>query len=327
MVEVVLRVAFEWVVVAAGAADARAEEGLRHRVRQVGLLGLALLAEVVDEVADGRCLAGGTARGEHVAGERIPRTVRGDLRTEPRVEAADALRAAHVVVALLAVLEQVGELQCPVVNKARTAEQLVGELGALGGGSVLGERGGNFSRRQRAGQVEVEAAGEGRVVAGRRGREAERLELLEDRVINGVLPRGEVGGPNLVGVRHRERDDLDEALEVDTHRGLACAQRGRNAGGRDLHGGLVVGEELREPGNVALAAIGVGGAGGDRNLVAGLQRAGDGGERELRDARLVRGRAGSAGDNPVAEQGVFAGAGGEPRAALVRFGGERLREQ
>ena len=104
-------------IVALGAADARAEERLRDRGDHFGALRLALLADGDDEVTDGRFLGRVAVGGQHVAGQFVPRPIGGHLLAQPVVEGAHALGAAHVVVALLAVLQQIAQLQRPVIDE------------------------------------------------------------------------------------------------------------------------------------------------------------------------------------------------------------------
>src|SRR5439155_3615453 len=103
VVIVVLRVLFQRMVVAPGAADADAEERLRDGADDFGPGALALFTHIDDVISDGRVVGGRPLRGQHGAGDLVPRAVGGDLLAQPLVEGTDALDAAHVVVALLAV--------------------------------------------------------------------------------------------------------------------------------------------------------------------------------------------------------------------------------
>jgi hypothetical protein len=58
-----------------------------------------------------------------------------------------------------------------------------------------------------------------------------------------------------------EGDDGDLSLEVGPDGCLTAAERFRQPVGSNADGGLVVGEELAEPGDVADATVGVVGAG------------------------------------------------------------------
>ena len=87
-------------------------------------------------------------RGQHVLRQFIPGTIGGNLCSQPGVHLAHLLGAAHIVVALFAILQQIAKLQGPEVDELRAFEQLVDQLCALVGILIaekrLGFGGGGF---------------------------------------------------------------------------------------------------------------------------------------------------------------------------------------
>ena len=132
MVEIVLGVFLQRMVVASGTTDARAHEGLRDGIRRFALRG-TLLADQIHVVANFRVLDGIAARCQDVAHQGVPGSVGGHLIPQPSVEGADILCTADVMIAFLPVLEQIRELECPVIGKLGALEQGVGQSSPLAG--------------------------------------------------------------------------------------------------------------------------------------------------------------------------------------------------
>ena len=115
-----------------GAAIANDIWGLQRDSGMAGLvaarvpaLRLPVLADRHDVVAHPRILGGRADRGQDVAGDPVPRPIGGNLLADPLVHGPHALRPADVVVALLAVLEQVAQDLRPVVHELRPVEELI----------------------------------------------------------------------------------------------------------------------------------------------------------------------------------------------------------
>ena len=81
-----MRVPFERMVVAAGAADACSQKRLGHRLRYFGLFDFVKFTNGHDVVPDRRVVRGLPLRHQHVASEFVPRAIRHDLLPQPLVE-------------------------------------------------------------------------------------------------------------------------------------------------------------------------------------------------------------------------------------------------
>ena len=326
VIEIILRVALERMIVAAGATDACAEKGLRHRVGQLGI-DVPFFADGGDEVADLRCVHGVAGGGEEVAREFVPRAVDGDLRAQPRVKRAHALRAAHVVVALPAILEEVAELQRPEIHELGTLEQRLDEARAFVGIFVGEERANFLGRGQRADGVEGGAAQKRGVVRELRGRDAQCGELVEDVLIEGVVAAREGLGRDFIGERQRDGHDLDLFLKMHAHRGLALAFALDDSLGRHARDGLVVRVKLREPRHVAHTAIGVMRAHEQALTVAEAERVIAGQNLKARGVGFAGGGSGRTRANPLGERAVITRVRGETLAAFVRNAREGFEQQ
>ena len=113
MVIVVLGVFLERMVVAAGTADPHPEKGLSGGVGRLRFDRL-LLADRDDPPS--HCRRGIAGR-EQVARQLIPGTVGRHLTAEPSVERSHPLHPTNIVIPLLPVLEEIGELERPEVGE------------------------------------------------------------------------------------------------------------------------------------------------------------------------------------------------------------------
>ena len=165
VIEIVLRVFLERMIMAARAADAGAEERLRDGIGRFALLHVSFLAQVVDEISNLRMFRHAPARGKNIARQGIPWLVASHPSAQPRVKRTHAFHPAHIVIALLPILQQVRQLERPVIHELRRGEQPLHQLRTLVLGRVR-EKGANLSgTRQRASDIQRRAAQEGGVIA------------------------------------------------------------------------------------------------------------------------------------------------------------------
>jgi hypothetical protein len=318
---VVLRVAFERVVVALRALDPDAEEGVGRRLGEV-------LGPAVDEViAAGRLLAERPPGRQHVADDLVPGPIRAHLLAEPVRERADPFPAAPVAVALQAVLHQLAPGRRPRIDVCLALQEPIDQGRALRGARVGLEGEDGVGVGERAGQVEGDAAEERPVVAARRRRQPHRAQHLHDVVVDPVRPLREQGRIDLLVVRRRDDVDGDLPLEAGHDR------RGTGAEGRhlavlvDAGEALLVRLEQGEPGHVAAqpAAVDREDLEGARPLrpIRGRRRLDD----DRRDLRLGLRRARRPGGDPGQERLVFRRADREPVPPLVRHDQQRLGQE
>jgi hypothetical protein len=80
-------------------------------------------------------------------------------------------------------------------------------------------------------------------------------QLREDRLVDRILPRGELLRRHRGRVRHGEADDFHLPLKVNTHGRFAMAESLYMTVWLHRRDALVIGKELREPGDVAHPAV------------------------------------------------------------------------
>ena len=295
MVVVVLGVFLERMVVAAGTADPHPEERLRRGVGRLRFDRL-LLADRDDPPP--YCWRGIAGR-EHVARQVIPRPVDRHLAAQPGVERPHPLHPADIVIPLLPVLEEIGELERPEVGELRSFKQPFHQQRPLVGGSV-GKKGPHLlCIRQRADEVEHQAPQERGVVAIIRRGNMEGLQLLHHMVVDDIAARGKPLRRHLLRKRARDHDGVDEAGIGDDDRHLAMLLPAHNTLGRDRRIGGVVGMKTGQRRHLLLGAVAPGGpdhklphfAGGKNDL---LRR-----DTDSHDAPLVGDRAWRPGGDPI----------------------------
>ena len=190
-----------------------------------------------------------------------------------RAGAAAARARQHVVELRLVVAGEVAELGGPPGGVAGRREQLVDLLGALVGRLVGQELRRFVGRRQRAGQVEADAAQELGVGAALRGDDAQLAELVDDQLVD--LRRRRDAGillADLVGDRADGRNRHD-AVVVEGHDvRVARVAGGDHAVLVDRGDRLVVGGEAAERRDVFARAVGPVGDDLQLQLLAGLGR-------------------------------------------------------
>ena len=200
---VLLTPAFEGMVVALCAAHANAKEELRN-VLQLLFGGLYLVVP-----SDGWVRDGVPCGGEKFANHLVIRLVGEESVAKPGVEGETGFGT--FVDALVA--QDSRPLICEKVCIFRTREEGVDESIPLVRAGVCEEGSGFLGGRDFARDVEGRAADEGGVVAERRGRNAEALEVGEDEVVDEVFRGGNGGNGRALwecgGV------NTDEALVAD----------------------------------------------------------------------------------------------------------------
>ena len=114
---------------------------------------------------------------------------------------------------------------------------------------------------------------------------------------------------------------------MHAHHAFAMTHRFHRAVRLHLQHALVIGKELRQPGHIALAAIGENGLHHELLRLPRLHRPHTAGNLQLRRIGLVRLRTGSATADPVHQRLPFARAFAEPRAAFMHHASARLFDQ
>ncbi len=289
VVIIVLGVAFQGVVMALGATDAGAQEGLGHGGHHLGALGLPVLADGDQEIADGGVVARAAAGRQHVPGDLIPRPLLNQLLAQPFMEGAHALGAAHVVVALLAVLKQVSQEQGPVIDKLRPLEQGVDGASAFIR-ALVGQEGPHFlGRGQHANGVQKRPAQKRGVVARARRLDPQGGELVEHVLIDEIAALGQPCRIDRLLVRSGQDNHRDLALKADAQRRFAVAQHLDQPLGIDAGHARVVGIETAQPGHVARRAVGVPGTDLELQFLPRAQCSRDWPNLERLDAGIVLG--------------------------------------
>src|SRR6185437_7487254 len=281
MIVIVLRVLLQRMVVALSAADACAEERLRNRGNHFGTMRVIVFANRDDKVADGGFVGRIATGGQHVAGQFIPRSIGRHLLAQPNVEGAHALGAAHIMVALLAILKQVAQLQRPVIDKFRTIEQAIDEPSAAIGPFVREKRPHFGRRRQHADGIEEGAAQELGIAAQVRRFDAQNTELIEHMLIDKIVTRCQARRIDGLLERSGEDDDGDESLEANADGRLTVATNTHETIGVNLGHAGIVGVELAQPSHIAPLAVAVLGAHEELLLLSRPQGAVAGQDDEL----------------------------------------------
>ena len=110
VIEIILGVAFQRMIMAARTADPGAEKRLRHGVGKLGFLDAFLLSHYGYEIADCGHLHGIALGQQDRLRDLTPGSVGRDLGAQPLVKRPHPLCSAHVMIAFLAILQQVGQL-------------------------------------------------------------------------------------------------------------------------------------------------------------------------------------------------------------------------
>ena len=237
VVVVVLGVFLERMVVAAGTADPHPEERLGGGVGRLRFDRL-LLADRDDPPPHRRR---GVAGREHVAHQVVPGPVGRHLTAQPSVERPHPLHPADIVIPLLPILEQIGELERPEVGELRSFHQPFHEQRPLVGGGV-GKKGPHLLWiRERADEVEHQAPQERGVVAIIRRGDVQGPQLFHHVVVDKVAAGSKPLCCHLLRKRARDHDGVDEAGIGDDDRHLAMLLPAHTTLGRDRRVGGVVG--------------------------------------------------------------------------------------
>ena len=225
-------------------------------------------------------------------------------------------------------MQQFRPLQHPQFRELLAVEQFIDEVLALGRERGDQEPGVLFGGRQFADDVEVHAAHERGVVAHAARLDAELLQLVVDACVDVVRFDGR--GPRELQVlgQRDERHADGERVEPGHDERLAALAGGHVAGAVDLGRVVVVGEEERERGHVAVGAVAVLRADHDALLLALAVEHGR--RREHFHAHRQGDRGGverGVGLEPADERLVVLVALLHPRAAGVRHLAERLLDE
>ena len=314
----VLRPAFERVIVALVAVEPHAEEQMGsvfHRVQRIA-------EDLV--VRGGRVLAVRSAGGQDFAHELVVRLARGQLSADPLAKFGGTLRTQELAVDL----QQVGPLVRPVLDEILAADQLIHQLvafrpGVAGVGQELAH---GVGRRRQSGQIQMDSADEFVVGAERRRQNLHPLPFGGDQLVD--RPPGLGFLPDKAGsVAHDgQRRGRVGAFVAGQHGCLAASDRGHQAravGRRDF---AVAGLDERLARHVAGRSVGVGRD--DAHLLGAARSVHDGIVRQHVDLGHALGgqiQPGAVGD-PVAQNLVVAVARTHQRAALVRNGTGRLEQ-
>ena len=249
-VVVVHRPAIKGMVVTLRALDAHAHEDLRGVLRDLQRVGR-------DLVIVGRRLRQGAAAGrKKPPDDLIDGDVGQHLVAEPVVVGQRGLRAELVLTR--ANLQQLRKLHHPKIRELRPVEQRLHQMLALGGAGVGDKLLQILRRRQRAGDVERGATDERGVIAQLARADAELLQLRVDQFVDVVVARKVLGKFKRLILRHH--DDLradGERVEAGHDERLAALSSRDDSALGDLRARLVVADEHRERGHVAVAAVGI----------------------------------------------------------------------
>ncbi len=308
-------------VVALGTLHARAEEHLRdvidELVRRLDVLvphgrrALRLVADGPDDRAD----------------EFVIRPVHRQRLADPFVEHEGAESPALVLLVAALDAQHVGPLvseQVTVLGRFhKFVDQLVTLVGALVGEELLHLGG----RRQRAGDVVIDAAHVLLVAAQFRRDDAEVLPLLRrvdvDEGLGLELPVRDWNGE-----RDGDVEDGDLALVAGHDRRLAAQrQRPRQAGRLDDRDLLVVAVVLGAACDVVDRAVGVVGVDGELGLVLARRHAVLGIDGDVRHNRIVVAAVRRARRDPAANDLVLVGADVDALAAAVGNDARGLEQQ
>ena len=314
----VLGPAFEGVVVAGVAVEAGGEEevgGVLHR------LGGGAENFVVTR---GGVFAVGAGRGEDFLGELIVGRVGGDFLADPVAETFRALFAQELAVHL----EEVGPFVGPVVDVVGRADEAVDDgvafpAGRAGVGEEFADLGGSG---REAGEVEIDAA-EKLLVGAEAGREYfEALPFGGGEAVDAVPFFRLV--PDEAGAVAHDGDGGGGviALVAGEDGSFAAAERGDEAAAFGEGDVLVAGFDEALGGDVALAAVGVGGE--DAHLLLGADGLEDGilgSDFDAGDARGGEVELGAVGD-PGAHDAIVFVVEFRALAALVRDGAGGLEQ-
>ncbi len=257
--------AVEGVIVALGTLDAGAHEDLGD-----------VFGEFEDVLLDLIEVGGGAGEcaalcGKELADEFVERHVGGDTFAEPLVVVergfvGDLLRT----IVEGADLHELGPFHDPHLGELLAAQQFIDENVALFGAGIGEEPVAFLKGGREADDVEVGAAEEDFVGGEVGGDDAELVELVGDVLVD-VVEGGELG----TGVGEIVRDDdglcaFGEGVEAGEEEGFAAFLGDGEAGVfLDFHRVVIGGGETGERGDIAIRAIGVAGADGERDFDIG----------------------------------------------------------
>ena len=158
VVIIILRVPFQRMVVTLGTSNTSSQKRLSHGRHNVGIFDLTVLADGHDIVTDLRLRHRIAGRCDHIPSDLVPRTIVCNLLANPRLHGPHALASANIVIALLAILQQIAQYESPIIDILGSFEQSF-DLGSALVRTGVGEKDLHFfGSWQRADCVEISAS-------------------------------------------------------------------------------------------------------------------------------------------------------------------------
>ena len=247
-VVIILGPAIEGVVVTLGALDPHPHEDLGDVFGHLQGVGLVLV------VVGGWIFEGAAAGAKQLAHHLVHRDIVGDLVLQPVVVQQHRL-VAHLVGR--PDLQQLSPFHHPELDELFAAEELIDELRALVFFLVRGEARVFFGGGKQADDVEVGTAQKDLVGAELRRGDPQLAELFVDQGVD-IVVLDDLRRLELKVLGQDDEVAADgEGVEARHDKGLSPGARAHDAFLGDLCRGVVVGQEVGQPGYIPGAAIGI----------------------------------------------------------------------